>query len=73
MEDLLGADEVFLTNSSWHVLPVKGVRLPIRDEDGQPGMDARDIGSGSVGPVTSQLRRHVLDLIDAETRDLPGS
>ena len=70
MEDLLGADEVFLTNSSWHLLPVRGVRLPVRGEDGQPAVDARVVGSGEVGPVATRLRRAVLDLIDAETRDL---
>jgi branched-chain amino acid aminotransferase len=40
--DVLEADEVFLTNSSWGVLPVVAV-------------EARRIGSGAVGPVTKRL------------------
>lgn len=44
IDDLLGADEVFLTNSSWGVLPVVRVEREM-------------IGSGSVGDVTAQMRR----------------
>jgi branched-subunit amino acid aminotransferase/4-amino-4-deoxychorismate lyase len=43
IEDLLDADEVFLTNSSWGVLPVVQV-------------EGKAIGSGSVGEVTRSLR-----------------
>ena len=57
VEDLLGADEVFLTNSSWLVLPVSRV------EKKQIGGD----GSG-VGAITRELRRHLLELVDHETR-----
>lgn len=46
VEELLGADEVFLTNSSWGVLPVTQV-------------EARVIGSGGVGEVTRSLREGV--------------
>lgn len=42
-EDLWEAKEVFLTNSSWEVLPVTEL-------DGHP------VGSGAPGPVTGQLR-----------------
>ena len=42
IDDVLGADEVMLTNSSWGVLPV--VRV-----------EASTIGSGAPGPVTRQL------------------
>lgn len=48
LDDLLGADEVFLTNSSWGVLPVVRVeRTPVgasagaRDDDASPGPVAR--------------------------------
>ncbi len=43
VQDLLGADEVFLTNSSWGVLPVVAV-------------EAHPIGAGKPGDVTRTLR-----------------
>lgn len=43
IDDLLGADEVFLTNSAWGVLPVVKV-------------EQSSIGGGSVGEVTRALR-----------------
>jgi branched-chain amino acid aminotransferase len=43
IDDLLGADEVFLTNSSWGVLPVVAV-------------EAHPIGAGRPGEVTRALR-----------------
>jgi branched-subunit amino acid aminotransferase/4-amino-4-deoxychorismate lyase len=43
IEDVLGADEAFLTNSSWGVLPI--VRL-----------EKEQIGSGEVGEITSLAR-----------------
>ena len=54
VEDLLGADEVFLTNSNWRVLPVTAV-------------EKKPIGDGKPGPVTGQLRQAVLDTIESET------
>ncbi|MEM7622095.1 MAG: aminotransferase class IV [Planctomycetota bacterium] len=42
IDDVLQADELMLTNSSWGVLPV--TRL-----------EAREVGSGGVGPVTNGL------------------
>ncbi|MEX2212946.1 MAG: aminotransferase class IV [Phycisphaeraceae bacterium] len=57
VDDLLGADEVFLTNSSWQVLPVSKV-------------ERQAIGEGSVGEVTTALREGVLELIEKEC---PGS
>lgn len=44
IEDVLGADELFLTNSSWGVLPVVAV-------------EREAIGGGEVGEVTRSLRR----------------
>ncbi|MCE7975500.1 MAG: hypothetical protein DYG92_14455 [Leptolyngbya sp. PLA1] len=41
LEDLLGADEIFLTNSSWGVLPVTG-------------LEAHRVGEG-VGPIARSL------------------
>jgi branched-subunit amino acid aminotransferase/4-amino-4-deoxychorismate lyase len=54
VDDLLSADEVFLTNSSWGVLPVVGV-------------EREKIREGAVGPITRQLREAWLTLVDAET------
>lgn len=51
---LLQADEVFLTNSSWQVLPV--VRV-----------ERTEIGPGTVGPITKALRTALLDRLDQET------
>jgi len=48
IDDLLDADEVFLTNSSWGVLPV--VRI-----------ESRDIAAGTVGDLTTTLRNAWLD------------
>lgn len=53
--DLLDADEVFLTNSGWHVLPVTTV-------------EKKTIGDGKVGDVTRSLREALLQLMDHETR-----
>lgn len=57
IEDLLAADEVFLTNSSWHVLPVSGVEKHV-------------VGTGQAGAVTQQLRTALLALIDEETKGM---
>jgi branched-subunit amino acid aminotransferase/4-amino-4-deoxychorismate lyase len=43
IDDVLGADELFLTNSSWGVLPVVAV-------------ESRAIGGGAVGEMTRRLR-----------------
>lgn len=45
--DLLDADEVFLTNSNWLVLPVVQV-------------EQKAIGAGAPGPVTTRLRQALL-------------
>ncbi len=47
IDDLLDADEVFLTNSGWGVLPV--VRV-----------EAESIGDGAVGEVTKKVREAVV-------------
>jgi branched-chain amino acid aminotransferase len=49
INDLLSADEVFLTNSSWGVLPVVGV-------------EKEDIGNATVGEVTQHLRTQWLEI-----------
>ena len=56
VQDLLEADEAFLTNSGWGVLPVVAIeKSPIAD--------------GNVGPVTLALREALVDMIDAETQE----
>ncbi len=42
ISDVLDADEVFLTNSGWGVLPVVGI-------------EAKSVGDASVGPITTDL------------------
>lgn len=53
-DDLSRADEVFLTNSGWGVLPVVAV-------------EARPIATGEVGPLTRALRQQWSELVDRET------
>lgn len=54
INDLLGADEVFLTNSSWGVLPVVAI-------------EREQIAGSEPGPITKRLRQAWLDLVEAET------
>ncbi len=51
IDDILGADELFLTNSSWGVLPVVQV-------------ERRTIADGSPGELTRDLRQAWLDAAD---------
>ena len=48
IDDVLGADELFLTNSSWSVLPVTAV-------------EASAIGGGTPGEITRAMRTRLLD------------
>ncbi|MBX2850203.1 MAG: aminotransferase class IV [Phycisphaeraceae bacterium] len=54
VEDLLEADEVFLTNSNWKVLPVVAV-------------EQKDIADGKVGEMTLSLRQRILAMVEEET------
>lgn len=54
IDDLLGADEVFLTNSSWGVLPVTAV-------------ERETIGNGKVGELTGWLREAWKRAVERET------
>jgi len=54
IEQLLAADEVFLTNSSWGVLPMTQV-------------ERETIGDGAVGEITSLMREGWLELRERET------
>ncbi len=55
INDLLDADEAFLTNAGWLVLPVTRV-------------EKKTLGGGRVGAVTLKLRQALLDLIEQETQ-----
>ncbi len=62
IDDALDADELFLTNSSWGVLPVARVEAkPIG-----PGGDGDSTNQTSPGPITIQLRKHWLDAMADE-------
>ena len=54
IDDLLSAEEVFLTNSSWGVLPVRQV-------------EGHLVGDGAPGKVTRTLRKAWLELAEGET------
>ena len=56
IEDVEAADELFLTNSSWGVLPVVALER-IR------------IGEGRVGELTRRLRAQWQELVDRETQE----
>jgi branched-subunit amino acid aminotransferase/4-amino-4-deoxychorismate lyase len=58
INDALSADEIFLTNSSWGVLPVMAV-------------EREQVGDGRVGELTARLRRAWLDLVERETAGAP--
>lgn len=65
LDDLLAGDEAFLTNSSWGILPVVGVRAATSDGDEQEHID-RPVGGG-VGEVTQSLRDAYEALVESET------
>ncbi len=72
LDELMGADEVFLTNSSWHVLPVTGLGLPVRpdeDPEAEATLGHHPIGEGTVGSLTADLRAGLLELIASETTE----
>ncbi len=56
IEDVLGADEVFLTNSGWGVLPVTRI-------------EGHVVGAGAPGPVARELRAKWLGAVHEQ---LPG-
>lgn len=56
IQDVLEADELFLTNSSWQVLPVVKVEKQV-------------IGRGTPGPLTREIHRAILELIERECMD----
>lgn len=56
IDDLLNADEVFLTNVIMEVLPVIQV-------------ERRTVGDGKLGPVTTKMREGFLRAIDEECRN----
>lgn len=58
--ELLEADEVFLTNSSWQILPVTKI-------------EKKEIGDGKVGPLTRSLRQALLTLTERETAAPPAA
>ena len=54
LDDVLGTDEMFLTNSSWGVLPVVGIRAAVKGEN-RANTQEQTIGRGEVGNMTNQL------------------
>ena len=66
IDDILSADEVFLTNSSWGVLPVVGLKVTVQN-DGGGGVQEQHIADGNVGKLTSQLHKDYQETVDRET------
>ena len=66
VDDVLSSDEVFLTNSSWGVLPVIGIRAAVQNGDGS-GTQDQAIGDGVVGTITKQLHLAYEACVDRET------
>ncbi|QDU34045.1 Branched-chain-amino-acid aminotransferase [Poriferisphaera corsica] len=54
INDLLEADEAFLTNSSWLILPITSV-------------EQKELSNNKIGPITQHLRLELLKLIESET------
>ena len=70
VDELLAADEVFMTNSSWQILPATSLLLRARTgegDDSDVALQVHTIGDGGVGPNTSDLRTALLALIEQET------
>jgi len=61
ISDVLEADEVFLTNSSWGVLPVVAVE---QSRIGAAG------GAGEPGPITARLMRAYREVAVPEADEL---
>ena len=66
LDDALDADELFLTNSSWGVLPVVGMRVSVREGD-QSQSQEQAIGEGQVGNMTTQLIASYTTKLNEET------
>ncbi|MBC8309837.1 MAG: aminotransferase class IV [Planctomycetes bacterium] len=69
IDTVLSAEEVFLTNSSWGVLPVVGIRAQVQSNDGSSSQD-QAIGDGIVGNLTKQLHIDYQKLVDQETSNI---
>ena len=69
IDGVLSAEEVFLTNSSWGVLPVVGIRAQIQSEDCGGSQD-QAIGDGVVGKLTKQFHVDYQNIVDRETSDV---
>ena len=66
LADELDADELFLTNSSWGVLPVIGMRVSVKEGD-QSQSQEQAVADGTVGKMTSQLIASYTAKLIAET------
>jgi len=74
VDDLLGADEVFLTNSGWQLLPVTRIEKKViggasvaGGEDGEGAEAGEKAGeTGQAGPISLKLRQALLDLVEKE-------
>ena len=68
LDDVLSSEEVFLTNSSWGILPVVGLLASIVQE-GSQAEQTHQIGDHSVGAITNQLILSYKNLVEEETTE----
>ncbi len=65
-DEVLSGDEVFLTNSSWGVLPVIGVRAAVQGQEAET--QEQTIGCG-VGNITKQIHSSYREIVERETKN----
>ena len=66
LDDFLSADEAFLTNSSWGVLPVVGVAATVQN-GGEATTNLQQIGGGKVGALTADFRTAYWSVVKEDT------
>jgi len=68
LDDVLDAKEMFLTNSSWGLLPVVRVLTTV-SEDGEESTQEQEIDVGCVGSLTTQLIKSYQSTLEKETQE----
>ena len=69
--DFLNADECFLTNSGWGVLPVVKVALRTSNSKKEGGIENRFFGNGIPGSETIKIRKKWIECVNREIGTIP--